>query len=123
VGAEDDVAILGDAYRRESALPSRRGSGDPPGSRVIGGGVIAPSRAWGGTITSGPTRRGFSEYQARFQHAPEYSAAQAFAAGVVFMECYRVAGSQDERRANLKQCGSLSKTVCWRSSPPLQIGL
>jgi branched-chain amino acid transport system substrate-binding protein len=65
-------------------------------------GVIGPSQ-WEPGVRhdniAGPDSAWFlSEYRARFQHLPDYPAVQAFAAGVVFMECFRVAGSLEDER-------------------------
>jgi branched-chain amino acid transport system substrate-binding protein len=63
-------------------------------------GVIGPSQ-WEPEvkydIIAGPDLVWFlSEYRARFHRVPEYPAAQAFAAGVVFAECLGRAGSLED---------------------------
>ncbi len=63
-------------------------------------GVIGPSQ-WEPElkydIIAGPDLAWFlSEYRARFHQVPEYPAAQAFAAGVVFAECLGRAGSLED---------------------------
>jgi branched-chain amino acid transport system substrate-binding protein len=63
-------------------------------------GVIAPSQ-WEPGVSydniAGPDLAWFlSEYRARFQHLPDYPAVQAFAAGLVFTECLRRAGSIED---------------------------
>jgi branched-chain amino acid transport system substrate-binding protein len=65
-------------------------------------GVIGPSQ-WEPDVKwdniAGPDSAWFfSEYRARFHEAPDYPAAQAFVAGVVFAECLRRAGSLDDDR-------------------------
>jgi branched-chain amino acid transport system substrate-binding protein len=65
-------------------------------------GIIGPSQWEPGVSNSrvtGPDSAWFmSEYRKRFDAVPEYVAAQAFAAGVVFAECLRRAGSLDDDR-------------------------
>ncbi|MCI0406959.1 MAG: amino acid ABC transporter substrate-binding protein [Acidobacteria bacterium] len=65
-------------------------------------GVIGPSQ-WEPDVKwdniAGPDSAWFlSEYRARFHKVPDYPAAQAFAAGIVFTECLRLAGSLDDER-------------------------
>ncbi len=103
---EDDVAIA----RQREHLPHVKalavvGAGLGAFHRETGKaseGVIGPSQ-WEPELTynaiTGPDWAWFlSEYQARFHRAPEYPAAQAFAAGVVFTECFRRAGSLEDDR-------------------------
>jgi branched-chain amino acid transport system substrate-binding protein len=65
-------------------------------------GVIGPSQwepgvGWG--ACAGPDPGQFAAaFRARFGRSPEYPAAQAFAAGVVFAECLRRAGGLDDGR-------------------------
>jgi branched-chain amino acid transport system substrate-binding protein len=103
---QDDVAILRQRGRLSSvkalcvvaaglgAIHSEVGS--------LAEGVIAPSQWEPGVkcdTSAGPDLAWFlSEYRARFQHLPDYPAVQAFAAGVVFMECFRVAGTLEDER-------------------------
>jgi branched-chain amino acid transport system substrate-binding protein len=103
---QDDVAIL----RQRGRLSSVKAlSVVAAGLGAIYGevgslaeGVIAPSQ-WEPGVRhdniAGPDLAWFlSEYRARFQHLPDYPAVQAFAAGVVFMECFRMAGSLEDER-------------------------
>jgi branched-chain amino acid transport system substrate-binding protein len=103
---QDDVAIL----RQRGCLSSVKAlsvvaAGLGAIHREVGSlaeGVIAPSQ-WEPGVRhdniAGPNLAWFlSEYRARFQHHPDYPAVQAFAAGVVFMECFRVAGSLEDER-------------------------
>ena len=64
-------------------------------------GIIGPSQ-WEPGVSHdnivGPDSGWFlSEYQARFHQVPGYPAAQAFAAGLVFTECLRRAGSLEDK--------------------------
>jgi branched-chain amino acid transport system substrate-binding protein len=103
---QDDVAILRQRGRLSSVKAlSVVAAGLGAIHREVGSlaeGVIAPSQ-WEPGVRhdniAGPDLAWFlSEYQARFQHLPDYPAVQAFAAGVVFMECFRVAGSLEDER-------------------------
>ncbi|MBI4380770.1 MAG: amino acid ABC transporter substrate-binding protein [candidate division NC10 bacterium] len=103
---QDDVAIL----RQRGGMSSVKAlcvvaAGLGVMHREVGAlaeGVIAPSQWEPGVKYHnivGPDLAWFlSEYRARFQHHPDYPAVQAFAAGVVFMECFRVAGSLEDER-------------------------
>lgn len=115
---QDDIAIL----RQRGRLPSVKalcvvaaGLGAIYGEvGSLTEGVIGPSQ-WEpgmkcGNI-AGPDSAWFlSEYRARFQHLPDYPAVQAFAAGVVFMECFRLAGSLEDERL-LETAHSLDLTT------------
>ena len=103
---QDDVAIL----RQRGRLSSVKAlcvvaAGLGAIHREVGSlaeGVIGPSQWEPGVrydISAGPDLAWFlSEYRARFQHLPDYPAVQAFAAGVVFMECFRMAGTLEDER-------------------------
>jgi len=102
----DDVALA----RARSGMPKLTGlavvaAGLGAFAEALGelaDGVIGPSQ-WEPEVSfdglTGPDSAWFcSTYLARFRQAPEYPAAQAFAAGVVFAECFRRAGRLDGER-------------------------
>jgi len=64
---------------------------------VIGPSQWEPDVKWDNI--AGPDSAWFlSEYRVRFHQVPDYPAAQAFAAGIVFTECLHRAGSLDDER-------------------------
>jgi ABC-type branched-subunit amino acid transport system substrate-binding protein len=108
VGAfEDDLAVA----RERAILPARTvlalvgaglaAFGDELGA--LADGIIGPSqweRAAGEPPLTGPGANWFARaFEAAFQRAPEYPAAQAFALGLIVAECRRrCAGSLDDAR-------------------------
>ena len=101
---QDDVAIV----QQRGSLPRAKAlavvaAGLEAIHRLVGGlveGVIGPSQ-WEPSVNHhnivGPDSGWFlSEYLSRFHELPGYPAAQAFAAGLVFTECLRRAGSLED---------------------------
>ncbi len=101
---QDDVAVVRHRKRlpRVKAL-SAVGAGLGAMYQKVGRlteGVVGPSQWEPGVRcenTVGPASAWFlAEYGTRFHQVPEYPAAQAFAAGLVFIECLRRAGSLED---------------------------
>lgn len=123
----DDVAIVRQRarHRRLKAL-AVVGAGLGAFARELGDlaeGVIGPSHWEAGvrwTECTGPAPAQFAAaFRARFGRNPDYPAAQAFAAGIVFAECLRRAGSLEDARllAAARRLGITTLTGPFRLDP------
>ncbi len=101
----DDVAIVGQRRQRRLKALAVVGAGLGAFARELGDlaeGVIGPSHWEAGVrwseCTGPPPAQFAAAFRDRFGRDPDYPAAQAFAAGIVFGECLRRAGSLEEAR-------------------------